>query len=398
MVVDLGYAFTLPPEKAVEYFQSKGHEITWGWQDMWQEAHAKAFTVAGITKLDVLQDIRAGLQQALRSGDTLADFDKQLRPILQRKGWWGRDAQTDKVTGEVFGKGLNPYRLRTIYQTNLQTAYMAGRYAGFMQDVENRPLWEYVAVLDSKTRPSHRALDGRVFRYDDPFWETMYPPNGFNCRCRVRARRADDDVYPSSSDGRMETIQVGTPGKQQSVTGYRDSVSGKLFTPDAGWSYNPGKAAFPNLLEQATLKLERAEPALASAAVSNLLDGKAWQHFAAKPEGIFPMAILSAEDAKRIRAQTQVVGLSADTLQKQARQHPELKLDEYTHVQAAIERGQVVQDTPVSLIYVLEDDGYVAVVKATKSGQAVFMTSFRRLSADQVKRDEEVKRLLKKGK
>jgi hypothetical protein len=46
---DLSYALTLPPEQAVKYFQAKGYKITWDWHEMWQEAHAKAFTVAKVT-------------------------------------------------------------------------------------------------------------------------------------------------------------------------------------------------------------------------------------------------------------------------------------------------------------------------------------------------------------
>ncbi|CAH8721330.1 hypothetical protein HTL2_006310 [Paenibacillus melissococcoides] len=29
-------------------------------------------------------------------------------------------------------------------------------------------------------------MHGRVFRADDPIWNTWYPPNGFRCRCTVR--------------------------------------------------------------------------------------------------------------------------------------------------------------------------------------------------------------------
>ena len=44
---------------------------------------------------------------------------------------------------------------------------MEGRWRGLMDNVENRPWIEYVAILDSRTRPGHRALNGKVFRYDD---------------------------------------------------------------------------------------------------------------------------------------------------------------------------------------------------------------------------------------
>lgn len=248
--IDLAHAFGLPPAKAIDYFTSKGYAITWDWNELWQEAQAKAFTVAKATSMDVLQDIRGAVESALKKGKTLADFEKELTPMLQRKGWWGRKESVDQDTGEITRTQLgSPWRLKTIYQTNLQTAYMAGRYKSFMENVDDRPYWEYVAVLDARTRPSHRALNGRVFRYDDQFWNSFYPPNGFNCRCRVRAHSENNmqsrDLQLSKSDGRMEekwlTVSKKT-GETAPVMGYRDPFTNKTFTPDVGWSYNPGKA------------------------------------------------------------------------------------------------------------------------------------------------------------
>lgn len=48
----------------------------------------------------------------------------------------------------------------------------------------------YVAVMDGRSQPSHAALNGRIWRKDDPVWQSIYPPNGFNCRCRTRALTA----------------------------------------------------------------------------------------------------------------------------------------------------------------------------------------------------------------
>ncbi|HAJ5426644.1 TPA: phage head morphogenesis protein, partial [Escherichia coli] len=46
---ELAYCMTLPPKRAVSYLKSKGYQITWDWEEMWQEAHARAFTVAKVT-------------------------------------------------------------------------------------------------------------------------------------------------------------------------------------------------------------------------------------------------------------------------------------------------------------------------------------------------------------
>lgn len=112
----------------------------------------------------------------------------------------------------------------------------------------DRPYWEYVAVMDAKTRPTHAALNGIVFRYDDPFWRSHFPPNGFNCRCRTAAlsesalKRSGAKV--ESSAGNMSTtyepLSKGSNEKVP-VTTFHDPVTGMDIAPDKGWSYCPGR-------------------------------------------------------------------------------------------------------------------------------------------------------------
>lgn len=45
--------------------------------------------------------------------------------------------------------------------------------------------WRYSATLDRDTRPNHGACDGVVAALDDPVWEIITPPLGFNCRCAL---------------------------------------------------------------------------------------------------------------------------------------------------------------------------------------------------------------------
>ena len=277
---DIGYALNLKPEQAIRYFESKGLTLTRSWNELWQEAHVKAFTVAHVAKMDVLLDIHSALRDALHDGITEQAFLDQLIPKLQAKGWWGK--AIDKSTGEILqtypGSSApvqygSPERLRLIYQQNLQTAYMAGRYQAMTEGAWATPYWRYIAVMDLRTRPAHAALNGRVWRYDDPIWQALYPPNGWRCRCRVTPLSAKgvehNNLIIEDSTGLLETRTVpagrNPDGSQRytEVTGIKTGrfIDDKeaVMLPDAGWSYNPGKAWLASQADIATQKVSDLE-------------------------------------------------------------------------------------------------------------------------------------------
>lgn len=178
----------LPPQEAVAFFRRKGYAYSFSWKDIWTQEHARAFTVAKAMRVDILQDIRQEVDRALAEGTTFEQFRAALTPKLQAKGWWGRQAMTDPNTGERIVAQLgSPRRLRIIYDTNLRMARSAGRWEAAQRLKGSRPYLRYTAVMDSRTRPEHRAWHNIVRPVDDDFWRTHYPPNGWNCRCIVQS-------------------------------------------------------------------------------------------------------------------------------------------------------------------------------------------------------------------
>lgn len=208
-------ALKLEPAEAVAFFEKKKLKVTWNWEDQLKLNQAQIFTVAKAMKMSVLQDIRDMVKDSLKQGTTLEQFKKDLEPKLRAKGWWGKGI--DPTTGKKVLLG-SPHRLKTIYDTNVQGAFNAGRWKRQQDNKVNRPFLEYVAVLDSSTRPSHAALDGTIKPVDSPFWNTYYPPNGYNCRCRTRA---------------LTKVQT---EKKGGVTKKPPSIK-----PDKGFSQNVGK-------------------------------------------------------------------------------------------------------------------------------------------------------------
>lgn len=161
----------VPPAEAVAYLKSKVPVTKDTFKRLDERSKARAFYVAGLARADMVGAVQESLVKALESGQPLESWKRDIIDQFEKNGW----------------APLNPRHLETIARTNLQAAYQAGRYAQMWRNKRYFPFWMYDAVNDLRTRPVHKALDGKVLSAEDPFWDEWYPPNGFNCRCGVIA-------------------------------------------------------------------------------------------------------------------------------------------------------------------------------------------------------------------
>lgn len=249
--------FNLPPAKVIAYFKAKGYAITFNWHEMIESAHDKAFTVAKATRLDVLQTIRGEVDKIFTEGMTECQFVKALTPKLQNLGWWGK-AKYEAGNGEEieYTQG-STHRLKTIYRTNSNVAFSAGRFDAQVENQESQPYLMYASIKDGLVRPSHKALDGTVKRIDDPFWKHFYPPNGWGCRCYVIALSEEEAAqYGVKINRTMSKIEqrevtlgvdkVTGEVKKANIAVYSDA-NGREFRTDGGWSSSPSRRYTPDL-------------------------------------------------------------------------------------------------------------------------------------------------------
>jgi len=146
----------VPFDEAIEYFADLLPIDPDEYAALSKAAQAQAFTVSRVTGMDVVMDIQKAVGKAIAEGETLAMFQGRIKDIMAARGW----------------EGLTPWHLDTIFRNNVQTAYNVGRHNQMMDQVDRFPYWEYDAVNDSRTRPTHGKNDKKVYPANHPFWDT----------------------------------------------------------------------------------------------------------------------------------------------------------------------------------------------------------------------------------
>jgi hypothetical protein len=209
----------MPFRKAIDYFQEKQPLPSQAYTDLVHAMHDRAFVIAGVTRQDVLTDVQGLVLTALKEGTPLAQFQKDFQRVIEGK-WDPRQGAA--------------WRSRLIYETNVRTAYSAGRYRQLMSMRDTHPYWTYHHGDSRRPRLMHLGWNGITLRWDDPWIQTHYTPNGWGCSC-----------YWTATDG-VDLESMGKTGPDQAPpenlreVRYGDRTIQVPAGVDPGWGYAPG--------------------------------------------------------------------------------------------------------------------------------------------------------------
>lgn len=230
-------ATSLPFSEQTEFYRRKLNIPTRAWTDIYGREHDYAFMVAGANRDELVQDFRQAVERVIAEGGTLEQFRRDFDRIVATHGW-------------SYNGGRN-WRSRVIYETNLRSSYMAGRYEQLMAVREERPYWQYLhSDAVEHPRPLHESWNGLVLRWDDPWWQHHFPINAWGCQCGVRAL-SDADLERMGKSGpdtappiEWETRTIG----QRSPNGPRTvQVPAGI---DPGFEHIPGRARLEGAVPQ----------------------------------------------------------------------------------------------------------------------------------------------------
>lgn len=164
----------------------------------------------------------------------LVDDNGKIRPFHKWK------KEVDRL-----GEKYHRHWLNTEYNTVLSSAEMARQWDEYDRLKDLYPYLVYKSQDDEKVRNAHRMLHDVAKPIDDPFWDTYYPPNGWNCRCYI--------LQASSTDGH-KTEPDGLPDPDQMPPAFRHNPgkTHKAFTED-----HPFFTVAPELRDKIMLERNR---------------------------------------------------------------------------------------------------------------------------------------------
>jgi len=188
--------FNLPFTEAADYFARKVPLTTEEFDALSAAEKTRAFTMATMTRVEMLQDALDATLDLIDEGKTLADLLGSFDEIMATRGW----------------TGTTPWHAENAMRTNVQQSYGSGRLDQQRAQADDFPYWIFRAVLDGRTTDECEQLNGTVFSIDDVEW---YPPIWYECRSSgepATAAEAEEAGGPTDGDGLPESNGFAGPG------------------------------------------------------------------------------------------------------------------------------------------------------------------------------------------
>jgi Phage Mu protein F like protein len=379
-----------PPPEVLRYFRDKGLRPRFSWLDVWGEEHAHAFTVAKAVELDVLQAFRKTIDKAIAEGQSFETWKANVKPELDKLGWWGRRQVKDPTN--AFRKATvdfsAPRRLQTIFWSNMRAARAAGQWERIQRTKRALPLILYVRTASADPRPEHLAFAGRILPVDHPFWRTHFPPNGWGCKCTVRAITGREaESYRGKEGYSYDAPVVRTQKFINRRTGEVTQVPEGI---DPGWHTNPGLARARTLTTALQDKLREAGLKRARKTVRDLWASDYPKLLAVLEERVHAPVAVSPTIVEALDSKGAIVTVSNTTLRTKVGKHAVVEISRFALIQQILDRGALVDMGQRGTWAVAWIDGQLwkVALKRSKDGYAYVATFHpidrRRLPANTV--------------
>ena len=105
-------------DEAITYFRQKTAIPTQKWDDLQDEEHDWAFTIAKLTKANLLQDAQELIEKAIQEGKSSDEFKDEFKKKIESKGW----------VAQPLPAGPDDYRYRIIFETNVLLYFSSNGY------------------------------------------------------------------------------------------------------------------------------------------------------------------------------------------------------------------------------------------------------------------------------
>lgn len=207
---------------AADYLRARGVEPAAEFYARLETLRKEAWTLAKISDVEQIEQVKQSLIKALQEGKSFREWQQALTPEML---------------------ALPKHYQETVFRTAVLSSYNGAKWTHFRAHAERRPILRYIAINDGRTRPAHRALHGLMMPVGDARWQTLAPPNGFNCRCSM----------VSLSDRQAKAL--GYTGAPTDIPAWEDAHGVQhTSAPDNGWAHSPERGDLTDYLRQREAK------------------------------------------------------------------------------------------------------------------------------------------------
>lgn len=167
--------FKLRFTEAINWFCKKFPVLYDVIEDITKKVDEQFFYMKRSTELEVTKKLYYNLLDNLKNGGTFKTWLEMSKEVLNKSGL-----------------GDSPWYLELVYRNNMMSSYNAGAFYNQQLNKKNKPYGLYDGVDDSRQSDICKALDGKVFPLDHPFWNNYLPPNHHGCRSQRIALDAEE--------------------------------------------------------------------------------------------------------------------------------------------------------------------------------------------------------------